>query len=160
MSGHRKPRRVRWAASGNSLSIAVSRASKLSPNQIQGIMEPVRASHKALREGVASLEQWQILASAVEMALGIESSGVVTGLREHFKTAETTLATIRARAVATGTWRPTALHFYELEHVAEAVDLHAYQLGHVSEGELREVARKAVARIRSAGGTVLPRAHV
>lgn len=155
MSGAHKPRRPRWTPAINTLAIATSRASKLSHDQVTAVMEPVQTAHKALREGVATLVQWQVLASAVEMALGIEKSGVVTGLREHFTTAEATLAAIRSRSMQHGAWRPTALYFYELEHIAEAVDLHAFQLGQVSEGELREVARKAVARIRSANGLIV-----
>jgi hypothetical protein len=155
MNGRRRPRRPRWTPAVNTLAIAASRASKLSHEQLEGILQPLHEAHKALREGVATRTQWAIAASAVEVALGIEKQGVVRGLREHLKTAEQCLHAVQLRALATGSWKAPTHYFYELESIAEAVRLHTYQLEQLSEGEVRTVIRRAVAEISSAGGEII-----
>ncbi len=88
------------------------------------------------------------------MAQGIEESGIVPGLHEYIASAVRAMASIRDQALASGAWRPTALYYYELDAIREAVDLHKYQLLQVTCGELHAIARKLIARTQSTGGAV------
>lgn len=111
---------------------------------------PPRECEKRLRESVATEDQH----TALLMAQGIEESGIVPGLHEYIASAVRAMASIRDQALASGAWRPTALYYYELDAIREAVDLHKYQLLQVTCGELHAIARKLIARTQSTGGAV------
>ncbi len=130
------------------------RVARLTRKEQLDTIAPARACLARLREGVATEDQHAVLYTCVQMAMGIEARGIVRGLREHLASALQALETIRARALASGAWRPTALYFYELDALREAVDLHAIQLRHVSAGELASIATHLIARTQSAGAAV------
>jgi hypothetical protein len=154
MTHGRKPRRLRPMAV-NTFDMAINAAGKLTKRELDGVMAPTLAAHKALREGVATELQWQVLASAMTVALRIEQSGIVRGLREHMVAAQTALQGIERRAMASGAWRPTALYYGELDDIGTAINLHRYQLSQLSAGELREIYRQALADVRCSGGRVV-----
>lgn len=97
----------------------------MTPEQL---LRPTRPALVALREGVATEQQWHALASAIKTALAIDSRGVVRGMRGHLVQAEQALAGIRLRAMDSGTWCPTPLYLQEIDDVTEALRLHEYQL--------------------------------
>ncbi len=136
----------------NPIALAVRRARKIPEQEIEAVMIPVKASFKALREGIANEHQWRILAGTVEMALAIEREGVVRGLHGHLQEAEAALAAIRLRAMATGEWRSTALYFQEIAALDEFTWLHKAQLEHLSEGEWNKAYDRALANVMSSGG--------
>ncbi|WOI43756.1 hypothetical protein [Acidovorax sp. BLS4] len=137
------------------MDIAKKRASRLTDAEIAELMAPLRECAARLRTGVASELQHDTLHTALQIADCIEASGIVRGLREHIGTALQASQAIRDRAMATGTWRPTALYFYELDAIREALDLHVYQLEQLSAGELQDIVTKLKARTASAGGRVV-----
>lgn len=134
---------------------ALKRATLLSSTEVAETMNPYRTCAKRLREGVATEDQHTVLATAMHIAQAIEQRGIVRGLHEHITSAQEALAAIRARALATGTWRQTALYHYELDAINTALDLHEFQLQQLSAGEIYDIARKLIARTQSSGGAVV-----
>ena len=138
----------------NTLFKALKRASALSRAEVAETMAPYRACFARLREGVATEDQHTVLATAMHIAQAIEQRGIVRGLHEHITSAQQALAAVRTRALATGTWRQTALHYYELEAITTALDLHEFQIQQLSAGEIHDIARKLIAQTQTNGGTV------
>jgi hypothetical protein len=155
MNGQRKPRRVRWPASVNTLNIALQRATKFTPAEIAKRLDPLREALTMLRCGMANEQHWQCLASAVAVSLSIEKKGVVRGLIEHLTTADTTLQAIKARCTADGDWTPTALDFCEIEAMATYVSLFAFQLSELSAQEYDQAFNHAVAETNRVHGVVI-----
>lgn len=151
----RKPRTVRH----DILGIALLRSARLSAAEIADTLAPARECEARLREGVASEDQHTVLNTILLVAQGIENSGIVHGLREHIDSALQAMATIRARACASGSWQPTAPYLGEIDAIREALHLHEYQLSFVSAGELQGIAKKLIARTLSSGGVVQRRTH-
>ncbi|QHI99335.1 hypothetical protein GT347_15935 [Xylophilus rhododendri] len=153
MNGLRKPRRPR-PVSTNPMLLAMTRATLLTKPEIDATLEPVRAGFKALREGVANEGQWTHVVSVMNIADTIELQGVVRGARAHIQAAQLALAEIRMRAMASGHWKPTALYYQELDNIDAGVDLFAFQLSQLSHGEYWRALDRAIAEVRSSGGTV------
>lgn len=154
MSHGRKPRRARWPA-GDALSLAINKAAKPPAQDIASVIEPVQKAFQALREGVATEWQWSVLASAINVAQAIEKQGVVKGLHEHLYSAELALNSVYRRAMASSTWRATALYYLELDAIDTAVDLHKFQLNTLGRGELMRALDYAQAEVRSSGGRAI-----
>ena len=151
--GRKKPRQRRETRSP--FVIALMRATKHTPEELASIMTPMRACLKAVREGVATQLQFEVLQSSMVIAEAIEHSGIVRGLADHIASALQACSAIEARALTSGAWRQTALYFQELDALATAVDLHEYQLQQLSAGELHRIVRQTMARTASTGGTVV-----
>lgn len=154
MTHGRKPRRPRPIIA-DTFRRARDNAVRLSEAEVQDTMAPARVCLRRLREGTATEDQHTVLASQIMVAIEIERGGIVRGLHEHLGAAMQALASIRARALASGAWRPTALYFHELDALREAVALHEFQLRQLSAGELAAAAKKLIARTRGSGGEVL-----
>lgn len=154
MSSH-KPRRPRWPAINNTMAVAQDQASKLDPNSLNQITQTIKTAATALREGVATRRHWSVLAGSLDLAKAIERQGVVRGLSEHLASADAALQSIYARADQGDQWRPTAMHYFELDAVNAFVDLHAYQCRQLSLAEYRRAVANAAGQIRSAGDGVL-----
>ena len=131
------------------------RVTCLTAAEVHTTLAPAWACLASLRDGVATEDQHTVLATHLAIAMAIEDSGIVRGMREHFDSAMAALAAIRARALASGAWLPQQLEFHEIDALAEAVDLHRHQLAYVSSGELRDITAKLIARTRSTGGKVV-----
>lgn len=147
----RQPRKPRWRPTGDVMALAISRAAKPPQSDIDQVMEVVHSAHKALREGVAAEYQWSVLSGCLDVALAIERQGVVRGLQEHLASAQAALQSIYNRATAGTEWRPTALHFHELDAVREFVGLHAMQLRHLGRAEYLRAITSAQGAVRSRG---------
>ncbi len=154
MNGARKPRRVRWPATTNTLALALDGAAKPAWGDIHQILQTMAVAFKAMREGVATELQWSILAGGLDMSKAIERQGVVRGLSGHLAAAETALQHIYDRAKLADGWRPTVLYFNELEDIKTFVNLHAFQFRQLSRGELKRAIASATGQIRSNGGKV------
>ncbi|PHM20964.1 MAG: hypothetical protein CK604_00710 [Curvibacter sp. PD_MW3] len=135
----------------NTLEIALHRAAKPAAADREEVLNMLRQAAQALREGVATELQWSIIAGAVDVAKAIEHQGIVRGLAEHLASAEASLQTIYDRAIATGTWKPTALHYYELDAVQTFVDLHTFQVNQLGRAEFLAAVDTAQARINASG---------
>jgi hypothetical protein len=153
MSG-RKPRRVRFAPVTNTMAIALHNAAKPNRSDVGELLDAIKGSFKALREGVATERQWSILAGTLDVALAVERQGVVRGLHGHLMAAEQALQTIYNRAMLSTGWQPTALHYRELDAIHTFVDLHAYQVKQLSRAEYLAAIRTAQARNRNLHNTV------
>ncbi len=134
---------------------ALMRATKHTPEELASIMDPMRACLKAVREGVATQLQFEVLQSSMVIAEAIEHSGIVRGLADHIASALQACSAIEARALTSGAWRQTALYFQELDALATAVDLHEYQLQQLSASELHRIVQQTMARTASSGGNVV-----
>ncbi|MDP3654286.1 MAG: hypothetical protein Q8R67_21675 [Rhodoferax sp.] len=152
-NGH-KPRRPRWAPVVNTLEIAINGAAKIDRKDVNELLSAVQEAFKSLREGVATQRQWSILAGCMDVAKAIERQGVVRGLHEHLDSADAALQAIYKRARKVDGWKPTALHFYELDAVREFVNLYAFRLRKLSRAEFDQVVKTATIQIRSNGGKV------
>lgn len=118
---------------------------------LEQLLRPTRPALVALREGVATEQQWHTLASAVETALVIDVRGVVKGLRGHLLLGEQALAGIRQRAMDSGTWCPTPLYLQELDDITEALRLHEYQLEQMGASRIARALRATKPHARHAG---------
>lgn len=105
----------------------------------------LQQASKALREGVAAEQHWHIVAGALDVACAIERAGCVRGLREHLASTAQALQAIRARAQQGTAWRPTPLHYCELDALGAFVDLHGYQLRQLSRAQPEKMAARMVA---------------
>lgn len=139
----------------DTITTAILGAGKLTDPEVVFLMAPIRDAHKAMREGVATDHQWCYLAHTMNVAMAIERQGIVRGLKDHIHSAELALAAIQDRASATGTWKPTALHWHELDDIASAVDLHEFQLKQLSRKEFNSAVVFATHEVRSTGGRVV-----
>lgn len=148
----RKPYRPRQIAI-NTLEIALHRAAKPAPADRAEVLAILRLAAKALREGVATELQWSIVAGGVDVAKAIERQGIVRGLAGHLASAETALQAIYERAMATGTWKPTALHYYELDAMQTFVDLHVFQVNQLGRAEFLAAIDDAQRQVRRSGHT-------
>lgn len=153
MSRSHKPRkayRPRLIAV-NTLEIALHRAAKPAAADREEVLNMLRQAAQALREGVATELQWSIIAGAVDVAKAIEHQGIVRGLSEHLNTATQALQAVYDRAMASGQWKPTALHYYELDAVQTFVDLHTFQVNQLGRAEFLAAVDAAQARIHANG---------
>lgn len=153
---HGKPKRKpRWPAAVNTMDLARRRVALITPADLADVMQPLQAAFTALRQGMATEQQWATLASAVNCAKAIDKQGVVKGLASHLLAAELALQSIYNRAMAAGQWQPTALYFQELDSIREAIRLHKFQLQQLSTGEVIKALDYADAEVRSSGGRVM-----
>lgn len=153
MTHGRKPRQRREMRSP--FVTALMRATKHTPEELASIMGPMRACLKAVREGVATQLQFEVLQSSMVIAEAIEHSGIVRGLADHIASALQACSAIEARALTSGAWRQTALYFQELDALATAVDLYEYQLQQLSAGELHRIVQQTMTRTACSGGNVV-----
>jgi hypothetical protein len=130
------------------------RATRLTPQELGEIMVEIRACAARLREGVATELQFEILHTTMQLALEIELRSHFRGMHEHINTAQVALATIHARATASGGWKPTALYWNELDAIASMVELHELQLMQLTAAEIQRFTRTLIARTLSQGGKV------
>lgn len=151
--GRKKPRQRRDMRPP--FVVALMRATKHTPEELASIMDPMRACLKAVREGVATKLQFEVLQSSMVIAEAIEHSGIVRGLADHIASALQACSAIEARALTSGAWQQTELEFTELDALTTAVDLHEYQLQQLSAGELHRIVQQTMARTASTGGTVV-----
>lgn len=153
MTHGRKPRKPRTIR--DPFRTAIMRATRHTATELASVMSPVRQCLKLVREGVATQLQFEVLQSTMLVAEAIEHSGIVRGLADHIASALQACAAIEARALTSGAWQQTALHFYELDALATAVDLHEFQLQQLSAGELQRIVQQTIARTASSGGAVV-----
>lgn len=132
------------------LAAAKARATKLTAAEVSSTMQPARLSLDALRRGVATLDHHCIAHTAIAIAEAVEEQGVVTGLAHYWEAADKALATVWARAMATGAWRAPTLRGREIAAITEAIELHAWQIEQLSAGELHRAAKKLIARTQTA----------
>lgn len=133
----------------DTVRLAMSGAGAITAAERDLALAPARAAFKALREGVATFEQWDALDSVLLIAIQIEELGIVRGLREHLQAAATALAEIRRRVDAVGAWGSrTTLYFQEIEALREALHLVDFQLQNLSLSELQQAANRAANKIR------------
>lgn len=137
----------------NTLELALHQAAKPAAEDRNDVLAIIRKAHKALREGVAVEDDWSVLAGSIATAMTIEQQGIVRGLQEHLVTAEKALDSIFNRAKATGTWKPTALYFHELDALREFVTLHAYQVEQLGRAEWLRAINTTTAKVQSQGFT-------
>lgn len=138
----------------NTLEIALHRAAKPAAADREEVLNMLRQAAQALREGVATELQWSIIAGAVDVAKAIEHQGIVRGLSEHLNTATQALQAVYDRAMATGTWRRTALWYQELDAVQTFVDLHTFQVNQLGRAEFLAAIDAAQAHIKANGDKV------
>lgn len=155
MSSRRKPFRSRWADRPNTFAVINHHGTKLTSAEITSIIDPVRECFAQIRAGTATEVHATVMHSTIQVAQEIERGGIVRGLAEHFASALAACDAYYARGMASGTWRPSAVHFYELDALTAAIDLHVYQLQQLTAGEIHEVTRRLIARTQSNGGEML-----
>jgi hypothetical protein len=156
----RKPRRIRWQPTADTLGIALHFAAKPAKADTDQVLAAIQGAFRALREGVATELQWSILAGSLDVSKAIEAQGIVRGLNSHLVSAEAALQMIYNRACLADGWRATALHFNELEDVRTFVDLHAFQVRQLSRAEFLAAIDTAQGKVRANGGqATLARAH-
>ena len=149
----RQPRRL-----VNPLALAVQQATKLTAAEVSQQMGPCRLAFDALRQGRATLRQWQIMAATLTIAASIEKLGVVKGLAGLLAEVDEVLDAIEGRAVqglTAGGWRAPVLRGEEIRQLQEFLRVHQFQLEQLSYREYRQACAQAVARVRCGGGAAI-----
>lgn len=151
----RQPREVMV----NALDVVKNRAARLTDQERAAALAPARLGFTALREGVATFQQWVHVNTAIAIALAIERQGVIRGMHEHFVAADRAIDAIYARvqdAEGGPAWgRRTTLYFDEISALREAIHLHDEQLRVLSATELQQAIVLAEKHTRKIGGRVL-----
>lgn len=142
----REPARV------DTMHKARMRATRLTEAEIRETMEAVRHCATRVREGVATELQVQALRTTMLIALEIERLGYVRGMRGHIDAALVAVKAVLTRGIELGTWRPTPLHYYELDAITNMVDLHDHQLRQLTAAELHAATKRVIAQMQSQGG--------
>lgn len=139
MSANKKPRKAYRPrpVTADTMVLALNRAAKPAPADRAEVLGMLRQANTALREGVATEQQWAIAAGAVSVALAIERQGIVRGLMEHLVTAGKALEAIYDRAMRNGggRWVRVTLYYQELDALHTFMDLHAFQLNQLGRAE-------------------------
>lgn len=156
MNGLKKPRQVRWPKHVDTMRTAKMRATRLTAAERADVLKPMLDSFTALRQGIATEWHWTQVASAICVALAIDEQGIVRGLRAHLVAADVALLAIaeRAKPDMDGAWKPTSLHYHELDAISCAIDLHKYQLEQLAACEFHRAVAAAKAQILKDGGKV------
>lgn len=143
----------------NPLDHIKSRIALLTQAECDGIMDPVHKSHKAMREGVATHWDWCTLCTVVNIGLAIEKVAL-KGARGHLEAAYLSLDLVGNRATtADGTWRGTALHFFEMDAIRDAIDIFPQQLRLISFAEYQRARRMVEKQVREMGGRIFDAQH-
>jgi hypothetical protein len=135
MSGRTKPpRRRKYAvrAAADGLSTSRRFTTRLTPAEIQRILQPCHKALQAMRTASASYHQWVVLCTAGHVAQAIEDGGIITADR----------------------WTPAACYSHELNALADLVAAHSRQVHELTYKEYTRAADKAVARVATDGGQV------
>lgn len=139
----------------NNLEIARTHAARLTLHERRTVMRPIRDSFKALREGVATWQQWACVSSAMKVALAIEAQGVVRGMKGFFTAADTALDAFCQRVQDGDKWANATPYFQEIEDIAEAIDFHEDQLRVLAYSEFEAAHQSAVKASLKSGGITL-----
>lgn len=94
-------------------------------------MQTLQDATRALREGVASEQQWALVLCRVETAKHLVNQGVLPGIKGHVESADQALHAIQTRARLVNGWHPTPLDLHELDAVQTFTELHAIQMRQV-----------------------------
>lgn len=151
MTHGRKPRRPR-PVRAMPFYAARNNATRLTTAERAETMGTALRCLDALRTATATEDHHTVLHTQLAIAQGIEASGIVRGLQAVLVEADAAMVRIRARALATGKWRPPTLYASELTTLREALHLHDYQLQQLSAGELHTITKKLIAQTQSSGG--------
>ena len=153
MNGRRRPR-VPRRITLEPMKLAMNGVSKPRKEEVDQLLDAVRQANKALREGVATLSQWSVLAGTLDVAMSIERRGVVRGLREYLASADLALKAVFNRGNQLQGWCPVHLEFDELDAVQEFVDLYYFQMRQLSREEFDTAINRASKVIRGQGENV------
>lgn len=151
----KKPRRVRWPKSPDTLKIALELAAKPAHVDILQIEQAMISAFSAMRKGGGTDLNWSVVAGALEVAQKIEEQGVVKGLATHFAIAEEALKAIHQRDCKANGWHPSELEFWEMDAIQTFIELHQFQLRYLSRGELLSAMHSAAEKIFSSGGKAI-----
>lgn len=156
MSACKKPRkayRPKWGLI-NPIQLAIEGATKPTLAQREEILKPFRACITALREGVATEQQWSVVSGAVAMCRAVQDIGVMTGITGHLQLADDALNGIHSRAKSSGTWKPPALDFHELDAVQDMHALYVRQVNEMCRSEFDRVLDVATRAVMKQGNMV------
>jgi len=128
--------------------------SKLMPSEVAETMGSLRTAFAHMREGVATHNEYAALHTSMLIAQEIEQMGVVRGLQEHITAALQACASYEERSGYAESWRPSDIHFHELDALGSMLDLHEFQLQQLTAREVHLATQRLVARTKSAGGEV------
>lgn len=132
---------------------AVAKPQKSSVEQICGVL---KTAFKALREGVATIGHWSVLAGAVDVSLAVEKLGKVRGVKGHLINAEGALASVYNRSNLPGGWKQSLLYFFELDVIKLFLELHELQINSLSNAEYLQACQVAANKIGGSGGGYKP----
>lgn len=154
MSGAKKPRRPRWLPTAETMKLATLQAAKPPKEHVDQILGSMRAAHKALREGVATVRQWGILAGSVALAKAIHELRVVRDIDGHRLAAAAALEAVYLRSQSDAGWKQDQLSFDELDALDTFTLLHKTQLENLGRAEFFAAVDRATGQMRAAGDTV------
>lgn len=139
MSRNKKPRKAYRPrpVTADTMALALHLAAKPAVADRAEVLDMLAKAIQALREGVATEQQWSIVAGSVTVALAIERQGIVRGMHGHFKVIEQALQDIydRALRIGGGRWVRVTLYFNELDALADLLTFHSFQVKQLGRAE-------------------------
>jgi hypothetical protein len=125
----------RWKPALNTLEIAASKASRLSPDVVASLRKSLNDSLGDLTRAERSQVAWRDLRMACVMSRRVEVLGVVKGLGGVIDAGFVALDAIRERSMGSGEWRHCIPSDRDLAALREMAHCHVFQLEHLSAGE-------------------------
>lgn len=142
----------------NPIELAVHRASKLSAQQRQELLQPAHAALERLGRGQGSVGVWQQAADVLNIAEALCELRIANNLASTIADAQAAIAALMDRVRAGRGW---TLRGPELTALREGVWLYGVQLEHCSAGEHLQAIETVRRRIAGAlAGNASPRARV
>ena len=147
-TGARKPRRP-GRINLHSMFAAISRAQKLSAEDVSQQVQIMRGALTDLQTSQQPARAWRSLADAANMAETLEGMGLGSGpqAQQVIQDAQAALAAVWERGNGRGSW---AMRFNESDSISWLIALHAVQLGASSYGAFEDALRDTHNRVAQA----------
>lgn len=139
----------------DSISASRMNGTRLTQHELDKVLLPAQQALHRARTGAATYGDVVQLSTAMHKARAIDDAGIYRGLRTYVDAVEPVLCAIEDRANAGGAWCSPTLYAGEITALDDLVWAYRLMLLEVTYAEFVRAERKAVARVATAGGTVI-----
>lgn len=147
----KKPRNKAYKPKGvmpNCMDWAIAGAHKLLLGQQKAFIKPVDDALDLLRQGVATRDDWNMVASAMNIAVALADLQICPNFVPDFERAQEALREIARRMIQRGT---STCYAAELESIREARDMYRIQLRYCTQAESSRAIKRVKDTHRSGG---------
>ena len=147
----KKPRNKAYKPKGalvNPIEWAVAGAHTLMLGQQEAFIKPVDDAIDLLRQGIATRDDWNMVASAMNIAVALADLQICPNFVPDFERAQEALRVIAGRMIQRGT---STCYSAELEALREARDMYRIQLRYCTQAESSRAIKRVKDTHRSGG---------